>query len=148
MALASEFKDATRFAPSVIKHASNPLLGANVVLPRRIATERNPTQIELPPSVIQTATHSGGLWEPWGSRGVVWGDLGRFLGGFGETLRKLWEALGVFGRLWEALGRLWEALGIPAARRRTKKQLYTKMLGVRKLPINQLCWPNVNIVVE
>ena len=31
--------------------------------------------------------------------------------------------------------------------RREEKKLYTKMLGVRKLPINQLCWPNVNIVI-
>ena len=25
--------------------------------------------------------------------------------------------------------------------RREEKKIYTKMLGVRKLPINQLCWP-------
>ena len=61
------------------------------------------------------------------------------LGSFGEALGKLWEALGGFGKLWGAFG---EALGMPAARRRTK--LYTKMLGVRKLPINQLCWQNVS----
>ena len=66
----------------------------------------------------------------WEGLGMLW----EALGGFGE-------ALGSFG---DALGRLWEDLGMPAARRRTKKQLYVKMLGVRKLPINQLCWPNVN----
>ena len=54
----------------------------------------------------------------------------------------LWEALGSFG---EALGGFGEALGgFGEARRRAKKQLYTKILGVCKLPINQLCWPNVS----
>ena len=83
-----------------------------------------------------------GLWETF----LSLGDSADALGGFG----KLW---GSFGRLWEALRRLWggfgklwgafgEALGMPAARRRTK--LYTKMLGVRKLPINQLCLQNVS----
>ena len=64
--------------------------------------------------------------------------------GLWETLGDSADALGGFGKLWGGFGRLWEALGMPAARRRTKKQLYTKMLGVRKLPINQLCWPNVS----
>ena len=84
------------------------------------------------------------LWEALGSFGEALGGFGDALEMLWEGLGRLWEALGGFGRLWEALGRLWEALGMPAARRRTKKQLYTKMLGVRKLPINQLCWPNVS----
>ena len=73
-----------------------------------------------------------------GVRGRLWGGFGEALGGFG----RLGEAL---GSLWEALGRLWEALGMPTAHRRTKK-LYTKMLGVSELPINQLCWSNVIVI--
>ena len=78
----------------------------------------------------------GRLWEPLGDSG---GAFGEALGGLGE----LWEALGM---LWNDLGRRWEALGMPATRRRTK--LYTKMLGVRKLPINQLCWPMLVVLVS
>ena len=75
-----------------------------------------------------------GLWETF----LSLGDSADALGGFG----KLW---GGFGRLWEALVGFGEPLGgFGEARRRTKKQLYTKMLGVCKLPINQLCWPNVS----
>ena len=90
-----------------------------------------------------------GLWETPGDSadalggfGKLWGGFGRLWGSFGrlwEALRRLW---GGFGKLWGAFG---EALGMPAARRRTK--LYTKMLGVRKLPINQLCWPMLVVVV-
>ena len=88
-------------------------------------------------------TFGNDLGSPAGTVGKLWGCFGDALGGFGDALGMLWEALGM---LWEALGRLWEALGRPAARRRTKKQLYTKMLGVNKLPINQLCWPNVIVI--
>ena len=76
-----------------------------------------------------------GLWETLGDSANAVGGFGKLWGGFG----RLWEALGGFG---EPLGGFGKALGgFGDARRRTKKQLYTKMLGVRKLPINQLCWP-------
>ena len=79
-----------------------------------------------------------GLWETLGDSADAVGGFGKLGGGFG----RLWEALGGFG---EPLGGFGKALGgFGDARRRTKKQLYTKMLGVRKLPINQLCWPNVS----
>ena len=68
-----------------------------------------------------------GLWE-------TLGDSADALGGFGKLG-------GGFGRLWGAFGRLW---GCPPPVAEQQKQLYTKILGVRKLPISQLCWPDVS----
>ena len=97
----------------------------------------------------------GEAWEASGASklilGLPLGGFGRLWETLGEPLGRLWEALGsfgrrwgslwgVFGRLWGSFGRLW---GFPPPVAEQQKQLYTKMLGVRKLPINQLCWPNV-----
>ena len=62
--------------------------------------------------------------EAWGKLGKLWEGFGKLLGCFGDALGGFGDALGM---PWEALGKLWEALGRPAARRRTKKKIYTKM---------------------
>ena len=86
----------------------------------------------------------GGLGELGGCFGRLWGGFGEALGGFGEALwRQDGERLGG-GSGGAALRRSKEKGKMRKSTK--KKQVYTKMLGVRKLPINQLCWPNVIVV--